>query len=240
MITQSATVNRRLANIITVGVVFTILCVVAGTLWILFSYRQVLDMRTEYAQLKYTAGKLRSGQGNVPEEQAVQNTVVILPVKEQLEPGKEITTPAVEKNEVKQEGSASTDENAEHKDALPVNRKDIVVWYFLRKADNESLQIALKSLGYNYNTKKLDKNTGYQKSNCIWFGTGVPLADVKRVAIAMIQSGNTVKGIKRFPVSTRNPSYKRNVIEVGMEIKYETYYTKPLSIVEVERANNFK
>jgi hypothetical protein len=95
-------------------------------------------------------------------------------------------------------------------------------------------------LGYNFHAKKTDKNTGYEKSNCIWFGKGVPLDDVKRVAIAMIQSGNTIMGIKRFPLSVKNSSYKRNIIEVGREVKYETYYTRPLSIVEVERAKDFK
>ena len=98
----------------------------------------------------------------------------------------------------------------------------------------------LVQLGYNFDLRTLDKNTGYQKTNCIWFGAGVPLSDVKKVAIALIQSGNTVKGIKRFPLSKKNSSYKRNIIEVGMEINYENYYSKPLSIVEVERAKNFK
>jgi len=240
MITQSATVNRRLANIITVGVVFTILSVVAGSLWILFSYRQVLDMRAEYHSLRYTADKLRSGQGNVQELQPSENTTATMSIKEESDTT--IITPSVNKNE-----SAITSEiitkpvlNNERDDATPLNKKDIILSYYLRRADNESLQIALKSLGYNFHAKKTDKNTGYEKSNCIWFGKGVPLDDVKRVAIAMIQSGNTIMGIKRFPLSAKNSSYKRNIIEVGREVKYETYYTRPLSIVEVERAKDFK
>lgn len=240
MITQSATVNRRLSNVITVGVVFTILSVIAGTFWIMFSYRQVLDMRAEYHNLKYSTGKLRSGHATVQQPQLPQSALAAMPTKEQRDTT--IATPPVVHNN--DELAITTEIKpviSNKQDGPPtLNKKDIIVSYYFRTADNESLQIALKSLGYNFYAKKSDKNTGYEKSNCIWFGKGVPLTDVKRVAIAMIQSGNTIKGIKRFPRSYRASAYKHNIIEVGMDVKLNNFYANPLSIVEIERAKDFR
>lgn len=243
MESQTASVNRLLGNTVLAAGLFAIASVFAGTLWLLFTHKQVLDMKAEVAGMQATYQKTPSGpatevippvQNNdsatatAPVEQPVKTDTMVAKVETSAEPkmAETVAVPVPEKKVVQQPKF--------------VKSKDIVLAYYFRKADNESLQLALKTLGYNFDVRTLDKNTGYQKTNCIWFGAGVPLSDVKKVAIALIQSGNTVKGIKRFPLSKKNSSYKRNIIEVGMEINYENYYSKPLSIVEVERAKDFK
>lgn len=246
MVSQSIGANRRLSNIIVAGVVFTILSVLTGALWLLFSYKHVVDMRAEYARLKDSVAMLRSTNPVVPEPVSEQLTANAVPAA---------ASNTDVKNAAKTEQSIAnkpTPEKQEEKAAIPIietpkpekakmiARNNISLTYYTRRADNPNLENTLQMLGFKFEAKPLDKNTGVQKSNCIWFGAGVPVAEVKRVAYAMIQSGNTVKGIKRFPLSHKNPSYKYNVIEVGMELKYENYYARPLSIVEVERAKDFK
>lgn len=250
MLSQSASTNRKLSNVIAAGVVFTVISVVVTVLWILFSYRQVLNMRTEYAMLKDSVSDLRTTPADISNPVSKAGVVPVKPgITNKTTPGAEKLKDTVVaaqkplmKPLVKEPVTATMNSITKIDKPNPksINRKSIVLTYYYRRADNENLETTLQALGYNFDIKELDKNTGYQKSNCIWFGADVPLAEVKRVAIAMIQSGNTVKGIRRFPQSIKKTAYKRNVIEVGMEIKFENYYTRPLSIVEVERAKSFK
>lgn len=250
MLSQSASTNRKLSNVIAAGVVFTVISVVVSVLWVLFSYRQVLNMRTEYAMLRDSVADLSPTPANLPK---TVNKAPAVSVKPQIadkaivsaEKPKD-TVAAIQKPVlkplVKEPVTATMNSITKINKPNPkaLNRKSIVLSYYYRRADNENLETTLQGLGYNFDIKEADKNTGYQKSNCVWFGADVPLAEVKRVAIAMIQSGNTVKGIRRFPQSIKKTAYKRNVIEVGMEVKLENYYTRPLSIVEIERAKSFK
>lgn len=242
MESQTASVNRLLGNTVLAAGLFAIASVFVGTLWLLFTHKQVLDMKAEVAGLQATYQKPKQNPATkiMPQVKESDTSSVKTSVEEQpvAKTVAKIDTVVVEKKTEKL--IVPEPEKKVVKQPKYVKSKDIVLAYYFRKADNESLQLALKTLGYNFDLRTLDKNTGYQKTNCIWFGAGVPLSDVKKVAIALIQSGNTVKGIKRFPLSKKNSSYKRNIIEVGMEINYENYYSKPLSIVEVERAKNFK
>lgn len=255
----SVAARDRQANALGLALVFTVVTVMAAVIWLLYSYRQVLKMEEQYAGLKDSVIIAKGGRPQRP----VRNAAVITPVQPntpKVSPQPQIENNATailpKKDTTRQPMAAAQPKPIAQKPAItaakPVEKnppaktepvvasRNVVLTYYVRKADNESLERALKGLGYRFEHKELDKNTGYQKSNCVYFGAGVPLADVKRVAIAMIQSGTTVKGIKRFGPSYKNAAYKRNVIEIGMEQALENYYSKPLSVVEVQRARSFK
>lgn len=244
MVSQSISGNKKLSNIVLAGVVFTICSVLIGALWLLFSYKNVVNMRAEYAALKDSVARL---QRQALKVQPMQPDIAVntppansLP-KANTTSQKDTTITVANNASLKAIQPAGKVEQKNTADAIKtVSRSNIILAYYERQADNQNLESTLRSLGYSFDVRKLDKTTGYQKTNCIWFGAAVPLAEVKRVAIAMIQSGNPVKGIKRFPISVKKPSYKRNVIEVGMDQKLENYYSRPLSIVEVERAKSFR
>lgn len=251
MISQSATEQKKLSNIIVAGVVFTVLSVLVATLWGLYTYKQVLDMRAEYAMLKDSVAGLRNATANVvtpPTEVAATPATQPAEKKVSEQPAqavKEAAVPAMAKAEPKivpappKKAAVPSVTTKKEEEPQIAPTKGVVIWYYYRQGDNASLQSALTTLGYVFQLKTLEKNTGYQKSNCIWFGSGVPVAAVKKVAIAMIQSGTTLKGIRRFPQSRKKPSYKANVIEVGMDINLENYSSRPMSVVEVERAKSF-
>jgi len=241
MDSQAMIVNKKLANAVLAGGLFAIASVFAGTVWILFSHKQVLDMKAEYAMFRDSVQNVR-GVTRSTVTPPVQESVIALSDTLAKE---ETTKPEVKTDTAVVAGKAAiTQAKTEKPKAAVTNRlvrpQDILLIYYYRKADNESLQAALSTLSYNIEVKTLDKNTGYQKTNCIWFGAGVPLKEVKKVAVALIQAGNTIKGIKRFPMSKKDASYKRNIIEVGMDDHYENFYTRPLSIFEVEKAKDFR
>lgn len=232
-------ISKQQYNALVAAFIFGLASVAIGLLAILYSYKKVADLNAEYQRLHASVSALKAespGQNPVNNAVAARDTAKVLttqpaeviatnekPVGTVTEEKK---TPAVRESEKKKEAVAPT----------KVSTRDVVVVYYHRKADNANLSETLEGLGFNFVEKTLDKNTGYEKTNCIWYGAGVPASVVKNVAIAMIQSGNPIKGIKRFPPNSKTPSYKRNIIEVGREENYEKYYTRPMSIYEVEHA----
>ena len=82
-------------------------------------------------------------------------------------------TPAIRESEKKKEAVAPA----------KVSTRDVVVVYYHRRADNTNLSETLEGLGFNFVEKTIDKNTGYEKTNCIWYGAGVPAAVVKNTAM---------------------------------------------------------
>lgn len=231
-------ISKQQYNALLIAFVFGLSSVAIGLLAILFSYKKVSDLNVEYQRLHASVSALKAESGQKP----VNNTVAA------LDTAKVATTPPAEVSTVnekpvttvtEEKKTPAIRESEKKKEAVApakVSTRDVVVVYYHRRADNTNLSETLEGLGFNFVEKTIDKNTGYEKTNCIWYGAGVPAAVVKNVAIAMIQSGNPIKGIKRFPPNSKNPSYKRNIIEVGREEKYEKFYTRPMSIYEVENA----
>ena len=231
-------ISKQQYNALLIAFVFGLSSVAIGLLAILFSYKKVSDLNVEYQRLHASVSALKAESGQKP----VNNTVGA------LDTAKVATTPPAEVSTVnekpvttvtEEKKTPAIRESEKKKEAVApakVSTRDVVVVYYHRRADNTNLSETLEGLGFNFVEKTIDKNTGYEKTNCIWYGAGVPAGVVKNVAIAMIQSGNPIKGIKRFPPNSKNPSYKRNIIEVGREEKYEKFYTRPMSIYEVENA----
>lgn len=233
-------ISKQQYNALLIAFVFGLSSVAIGLLAILYSYKKVSDLNAEYRQLHASVSALKAETGQKPTDNAVvaldtakeagtqvtETAVATTSEKPVATVSEEKKTPVVKEPEKKKEVAAPA----------KVSTRDVVLVYYQRRADNTNLSETLEGLGFSFVEKAIDKNTGYEKTNCIWYGAGVPASVVKNVAIAMIQSGNPIKGIKRFPPSTKNPSYKRNIIEVGREENYEKYYTRPMSIYEVEHA----
>lgn len=240
-------VNEQRSNILTIAFVFGMVSVAIGLLSILFAYKKVLDIKSEYTMLHNSVNILRAEYNNLKAQKAALTPAVAtspattgVPVSPKTEP---------EGSKPKEMIAAATNTTAESTkpdkaEAKPEEKKaakgayNVVVVYYLRRADNQALEATLRDLGYKFERKVADNNT-FQKSNCVWFGAGVPLADVKRVVVSLIESGIAIKGVHKFPPARKNPSYKRNIIEVGMEPKYDNYSVRPLSVVEVQRAKSF-
>ncbi len=235
-------ISKQQYNALVAAFIFGLASVAIGLLAILYSYKKVVDLNAEYRQLHASVSALKAeSQGPktnnsiIPPADTV-NEPIIQPAEATSEtgnnktakaPGLENKTPEINKPVKEKQSKAATGK---------VSSRDVVLTYYQRRADNPGLVATLEALGYRFEEKTMDKNTGFEKTNCIWYGAGVPVSDVRKVAIAMIQSGNPVKGIKRFGPSIKDPSYKRNIIEVGREEKFEKYYTRPMSIYEVEHA----
>ncbi len=234
-------ISKQQYNALVTAFIFGVASVGIGLFAILYSYKKVVDLDAEYRQLSASVSELKT---ESPGQKPVNNTVAVLDtVKEVTTPPTEtVNTTAGDKpvatvTEQKKPNTLKEPEKKKEIVAQPkVSTRDVVVVYYHRRADNANLSETLEGLGFNFVEKTIDKNTGYEKTNCIWYGAGVPVSVVKNVAIALIQSGNPIKGIKRFGPSLKNPSYKRNMIEVGREEKYDKFYTRPMSIYEVEHA----
>lgn len=234
-------ISKQRYNVFVMAFSFGLISVAVGLLAILFSYKQVLDIQDRRAQLQTSVTALEAELDSLNMRKTL---LVSTPKDEAKTPVPEAVKPiaAAQPAEVAvaEKKSPPVTEPVKKKTAKTATAKvaprDVVLTYYHRNADNASLLVALQALDYRFEEMMIDKNTGYEKTNCIWYGAGVPASEVKKVAIAIIQSGNPIKGIKRFGPSYKNPSYKRNVIEVGREENYEKYYTRPMSIYEVQIA----
>lgn len=232
-------IRKQRYNVFVMAFSFGLISVAVGLLAILFSYKQVLDIQDRRAQLQASVTALEAELDSL----IMHKTLLVSTPQDEaktLVPEAIKPTVAAQPAEVAEKKSTPVTEPVRRKTAKTATAKvaprDVVLTYYHRNADNASLLVALQALDYRFEERMIDKNTGYEKTNCIWYGAGVPASEVKKVAVAIIQSGNPIKGIKRFGPSYKDPSYKRNVIEVGREENYEKYYTKPMSIYEVQIA----
>ncbi|HYD21443.1 MAG TPA: hypothetical protein VEB40_08215 [Flavipsychrobacter sp.] len=234
-------ISRQQYNGLVAAFFFGVAAVAIGLLAILYSYKQILDLRKEKARLQASVSMLKSELDN----KGVRKEIPVNDIKEETnthhrEAASSSTAKKPAKSTVMEKKTPVAKEPAKKKDtkaAIPkVSSREVVITYYHRKADNVYLVATLQSLGYRFEGKTLDENTGNERTNCVWYGAGVPVSDVKKVATALIRSGTTIKGIQRFGPSYKNPSYKRNIIEIGREEKYEKSGTKGMAIYDVESA----
>lgn len=232
-------VSKQRYNVFVAAFSFGMLSVAAGLMAILFSYKKVIDIRTEHTRLQASVSELKTELDSLNKQKAVlvdfakEDARIAAPVKPATNgqpvemPPAERKAPAVKPPVVEKTVQAPI---------TKVSSRDVVVTYYHRSADNAYLVATLQSLGYRFEGREVNGNTGNEKTNCIWYGAGVPAQDVKKVATALIHSGTAIKGIKRFAPSYRDPSYKRNIIEVGREESYEKRRTQPMSASDVQNA----
>ena len=116
--------------------------------------------------------------------------------------------------------------------------RNVEVQYYNKTIDEKRLVLELEALGYKFLSRPPSQYMSKKQTNALWFGSEVPLKDVKIVALAMIRAGVPLRGIRPYRSSSSNPAYKSNIIEVGASVDLEQ---KPLLTGdEVKNATDFK
>lgn len=116
--------------------------------------------------------------------------------------------------------------------------RSVVVQYYNKTIDEKRLALELDALGYDFKSKPPSQYMSKKQTNALWFGAGVPLKDVKIVALAMVRAGVPLRGIRPYRNSLTNPEYKRKIIEVGASVDLEG---RPLvTVEEINNAQNFE
>jgi|GEM_PF-2081183 len=111
------------------------------------------------------------------------------------------------------------------------SRNNIILRYYKKNLDDEKLEGQLKSLGYDFRSKKSVDSLENRKSNCLWFGASVPEKDIKIVALSLIRSGVEIESIRQFVHHTYGRNYKANIIEIT---KCPSHYENgPLSLESI-------
>lgn len=116
----------------------------------------------------------------------------------------------------------------------------VIISYYSKTEESEKITLSLKSLSYNLISKNPNNLMKNQKTNSIWFGRGVKIIDVKIIALTLIRAGIAIKSIRPFRNSAINPSYKKNIIEIGGDRLIEESGAHPLTIKEVKDAIEFQ
>jgi hypothetical protein len=97
--------------------------------------------------------------------------------------------------------------------SIKSERRRIVVQYFPKNVDPDAIEKTLSALGFTFMTGVPQQQGA---TNAIWFGTDVPLSDVKLVALTLVRAGVDLKTIKPFRRS--HPVPDRNLlIQVGTD-----------------------
>ncbi len=118
-----------------------------------------------------------------------------------------------------------------------VKPKDIQVYYYNKTIDEKKIALGLEALGYQFNALPATAYMDKKQTNAIWFGSDVPLADVKVVAFALIRAVIQIKAIRPYKKSAENPGYKNNRIEVGASVDVEAL--PGLTVDQVVSASEF-
>ena len=90
----------------------------------------------------------------------------------------------------------------------PSERGTITIEYFLKRRDPERVEFALRELGYQ--VKVQPARAEDIATNAISFGNGVPLADVRIIALAVARTGAELRRICPF----RNPAGRPYTVQV--------------------------
>jgi len=117
--------------------------------------------------------------------------------------------------------------------SIKSERRRITVQYFPKNVDPAVIENTLSALGFTFMTGVPQQQGA---TNAVWFGTDVPLSDVKLVALTLVRAGVDLKTIKPFRKS--HPVQDRNLlVQVGTD---GDYTGKPsLTIDQITSAPGF-
>jgi hypothetical protein len=115
---------------------------------------------------------------------------------------------------------------------------NVTVSYYDKTIDEKRVALELQALGYQFIRKSPSDYMKKNATNSIWFGSNVPIQDVKIVAFALIRAGVPIKGIRPYRSGIENPEYKKNIIEVGASVDLNNKL--PLSIDTIKNATEFE
>jgi hypothetical protein len=121
-------------------------------------------------------------------------------------------------------------------------RSGVAVQIHSRETDRTAVTAALQGLGYPLS--RGTPNPGVPadaRTNAIWYGRSVPLADVKRVALALMRSGVEIRLIVPFSPPRED---RDSMIQVGSLREDERYSSsslrpRPYTEQEVQAATRF-
>ena len=117
--------------------------------------------------------------------------------------------------------------------SIKSERQRITVQYFPKNVDPDVIVNTLSALGFTFMTGVPQQQGA---TNAIWFGTDVPLSDIKLVALTLVRAGVDLKTIKPFRKS--HPVNDRNLlIQVGTDGDYSG--SPSLSINQIMNASGF-
>ncbi|MFC2103120.1 hypothetical protein ACFLSS_01705 [Bacteroidota bacterium] len=133
--------------------------------------------------------------------------------------------------------SLSADEVIKKLSLNYVPGSNIIVRYYNKTIDEERVVIALRSLGYKFKSKNPVQYMQKQQTNSVWFGRQVPLKDCKIIALTLMRAGIPIKAIRPYRASLTNPSYKKNIVEVGGDTGLRN--NRKLTVEEVTDATEF-
>lgn len=113
----------------------------------------------------------------------------------------------------------------------PIIVRDIVVTYYPKASDAQTVSRTLQGLAYPYREEPPQNEA---PTNSIWFGDAVPINDVKAIANALITAGVRLTAVRRFKDGSGS---KLKMIEVGSSPEHAQL--KPLQLREVLAAKDF-
>lgn len=116
-------------------------------------------------------------------------------------------------------------------------RQPINVEYYNKTIDDKRVAVELEALGYQFVSKRPSKVMSRKETNALWFGSNVPVEDVKVVAFTLIRAGVQLKAIRPYRTSKSNSNYKANVIEVGAS--NDVINEPPLAVEQIQSAKMF-
>ncbi len=106
------------------------------------------------------------------------------------------------------------------------SRSSVTVQYFPKNVDGETVENALRELGF-LDVKKGKPGIPSVSTNAIFYGHKVPLSSVKLVATTLIRAGVAIKHIRPFHESDG----REMLIQVGAGTKYVSKPTLSLSMI---------
>jgi hypothetical protein len=113
----------------------------------------------------------------------------------------------------------------------PIVIRDILVTYYPKASDGDSVAGTLQQLAYPY---KEEAPVNQLPTNSIWFGDAVPIDDVRAIAGALIKAGVRLTAVRRFKNGSGS---KLKMIEVGSSPEHAKL--RPLQLSAVLAAKSF-
>ena len=192
------------------SVIYTVVSLLIGAIWLSYSIIQVSSLRTEVSNLRNEKADLDSkitvGRGTIDGQEKEIKRLEELRYTRLREWGWTDETIArvqqsVEANNEREQIALITPADIER-------RKKTTIEYFLKNVDKEKVLAALAGLGFTLRQSPPVVGT---PTNAIWFGPSVQIDDVKLVAYTLIRAGIQIRDIRHYMKSEGRDS----VIQVG-------------------------
>jgi hypothetical protein len=185
------------------SMIFSVLALLAGALWLFYSFNQVKKFEMKSSELALEINR-KTEELITKEKQLDEARAALLAINPLLERygvlKEKLTANDINSNLVKQ----SLDANREIQNISSTNvgrRGDYTVVYFLKDVDAGKVEAALKEFGFHPKTSPPQRPD--VPTNLIAFGTKVNPEDAKLVAYTLVRAGVDIKGMCKMLSSAR-------------------------------------